>query len=91
MSTPPRSDPHRPPSRTAVILFLSLFVLGLLLQASVVFAEGTLTVDDDGADCPAAGYTTVQAAVDAAQPGDTVLVHDAGGILPTANAGRRTL
>jgi hypothetical protein len=34
----------------------------------------TLTVDDDHADCPAAGYTSVQAAVDAAKPGDTVTI-----------------
>ncbi len=34
----------------------------------------TLAVDDDGADCPAAPYTSIQAAVDAAAPGDTVTV-----------------
>src|SRR4051812_18091213 len=34
----------------------------------------TLAVDDDHADCPAAGYTSIQAAVDAAAPGDTVAV-----------------
>lgn len=34
----------------------------------------TLAVDDDGADCPAAPYTSIQAAVDAAAPGDTVSV-----------------
>jgi hypothetical protein len=34
----------------------------------------TLSVDDDGADCPAASYTSIQAAVDAAAPGDTVTV-----------------
>jgi hypothetical protein len=34
----------------------------------------TLTVDDDKADCPAAAYTSVQAAVDAAVDGDTVVV-----------------
>ncbi|MBI2072722.1 MAG: hypothetical protein HYT81_06775, partial [Gemmatimonadetes bacterium] len=34
----------------------------------------TLVVDDDGADCPHAGYSTIQAAVDAADPGVTILV-----------------
>jgi hypothetical protein len=34
----------------------------------------TLKVDDDHAQCPDAQYTTIQAAVDVAQPGDTVLV-----------------
>jgi parallel beta-helix repeat protein len=36
----------------------------------------TLRVDDDGADCPAANFTTVQAAVDAAVANDRVLVCD---------------
>ena len=43
--TPPRSDPHRPPSRRAVLVFVAVFVLGLLLQASVLFADRTLVVD----------------------------------------------
>src|SRR4051794_35779050 len=34
----------------------------------------TLTVDDDHADCPAAAYSSIQAAVDAAAPGDTVTI-----------------
>jgi len=32
------------------------------------------TVDDDGADCPSADFTSIQAAVTAAQPGDTIRV-----------------
>lgn len=34
----------------------------------------TLLVDDDAADCPTAGYSTIQAAVDAADPNTTILV-----------------
>ena len=34
----------------------------------------TLSVDDDGQDCPAAGFTSIQSAVDAAASGDTVAV-----------------
>jgi parallel beta-helix repeat protein len=34
----------------------------------------TLVVDDDGADCPNADFTTIQAAVTAAEPGTTILV-----------------
>ncbi|MGB7686303.1 MAG: hypothetical protein WBL45_11040 [Solirubrobacterales bacterium] len=34
----------------------------------------TLAVDDDRAQCPAAQFTSIQAAVDAAAPGDTVTV-----------------
>jgi parallel beta-helix repeat protein len=33
-----------------------------------------LVVDDDGADCPRAGHSTIQDAVDAADPGVTILV-----------------
>jgi hypothetical protein len=47
-------------------------------MGSLAFAASagaaTLAVDDDGADCPAAPYTSIQAAVDAAAPGDTVAV-----------------
>jgi parallel beta-helix repeat protein len=34
----------------------------------------TVLVVDDGADCPNADFTTIQAAVDAAEPGSTILV-----------------
>jgi hypothetical protein len=47
--------------------------LGTLAVAPVARA-GTLTVDDDGADCPAAAYQSVQSAVSAAQTGDTVVI-----------------
>jgi hypothetical protein len=47
--------------------------LGSLAFAASAGAA-TLAVDDDGVDCPAAPYTSIQAAVDAAQPGDTVAV-----------------
>ncbi|WP_157591773.1 Ig-like domain-containing protein [Solirubrobacter soli] len=33
-----------------------------------------LTVDDDRGDCPAAQFTSVQAAIDAAAPGDTIAI-----------------
>src|SRR6201999_309004 len=39
-----------------------------------VASAATLTVDDLRDDCPSAGYTSVQAAVDAASPGDTVAI-----------------
>jgi hypothetical protein len=34
----------------------------------------TLTVDDDKADCPAAAYASIQAAIDAATQGDTIAI-----------------
>jgi hypothetical protein len=46
---------------------------GLALAASPALAAQR-TVDDDGADCPAAEFTSVQAAVTAADPGDTIRV-----------------
>ncbi len=48
-------------------------VLGSLALAGPA-AAATLAVDDDGADCPAAPYTSVQAAVDAAASGDTIAI-----------------
>jgi hypothetical protein len=51
-----------------VLLALSLFAVPAVANAA------TLAVDDDGAQCPAAQFATVQAAVDAAAPGDTVAV-----------------
>ncbi|WP_210495385.1 Ig-like domain-containing protein [Patulibacter sp. SYSU D01012] len=48
-------------------------VLGSLVVTASAGAA-TLAVDDDRVDCPAAPYTSIQAAVDAAAPGDTVTV-----------------
>jgi parallel beta-helix repeat protein len=50
-----------------------------VLAASLFFggssrAGTTVWVVDDGADCPRADFTTIQAAVVAASPGDTILV-----------------
>ena len=50
-----------------------LVVLGALCAAPTAFAA-TLSVDDDGQDCPSAPFASIQAAVDAADPGDTVAV-----------------
>ncbi|MDA0139909.1 Ig-like domain-containing protein [Solirubrobacter deserti] len=51
-----------------------LVAAGVLCSAQSAFAAATLTVDDDKADCPAAGFTSVQAAVDAAADGDTIVI-----------------
>jgi parallel beta-helix repeat protein len=37
-------------------------------------AAATLTVDDDGAQCPSAPYSDIQSALDDAEPGDTIVV-----------------
>ena len=36
--------------------------------------SAVLVVDDDGADCPSADFTSIQAAVAEAEPGSTILV-----------------
>jgi hypothetical protein len=59
-------------ARSKLLPLLVLFVL--LLAAPAVADAATLAVDDDGAQCPAAEFTKVQAAVDAAAPGDTIAV-----------------
>ena len=50
-----------------------LACLGMAAMAAPASAA-TLSVDDDGAECPAAAFTSVQAAVDAAAAGDTVAI-----------------
>src|SRR5438445_3095525 len=42
--------------------------------SSANVSHHTWIVDDDGADCPGAAFQTIQAAVDAASPGDTIQV-----------------
>jgi hypothetical protein len=54
-------------------VLLGLVVLFVCAVPAVANAA-TLAVDDDGVQCPAAGFRTIQAAVDAAAPGDTVAV-----------------
>jgi hypothetical protein len=48
-------------------------IAGALVLAPAAHAA-TLSVDDDGQDCPAAAFATIQAAVDAAAAGDTVAI-----------------
>jgi hypothetical protein len=50
----------------------------LASAGALCFAQGayaaTHTVDDDKADCPAAAFTSIQAAIDAAASGDTIAI-----------------
>ncbi len=53
----------------------AIAVLAAVALIAPAFAQGaTRYVDDDGADCSQAAHTTVQGAVDAANPGDTIRV-----------------
>ena len=57
------------------LLTLAIVLLALLIAVPVSAGRpATLMVDDDGADCPDAMYSTIQDAVDAASDGDTIYV-----------------
>ncbi len=54
----------------AAAMTLSLMAIG----SGQVLAKAPLVVDNDKVEWPKAGFTTIQAAVDAASPGDTIRV-----------------
>jgi parallel beta-helix repeat protein len=58
------------------IMGVTVLLVGLLVH-SVAIADGptTWTVDDDKTECPTADFTHPQDAVNAANPGDTILVY----------------
>ncbi len=62
--------------RRCVILkaFLSVAVMYAVFQSAPVWADPELVVDDDGVECPGAGFTTIQGAVNAAPPGAEIRV-----------------
>lgn len=57
-----------------VRLLMAIALLAALLALPGPVGAATLVVDDDGVQCPGAPYTTIQAAVNAAGPGDTIQV-----------------
>jgi nitrous oxidase accessory protein NosD len=61
---------------SAVLVLLALFICAQTIQAqsNVVSIGPTLVVDDDKVQCPTAGYTTIQSAIDAASPGSNIRV-----------------
>lgn len=54
--------------------FAVLLAITAALIAAPAAGAATLSVDDDGAQCPGAPYTKVQNAIDAAANGDTVAI-----------------
>lgn len=61
--------------RHRLLPFLAaLTLVTVTATPAVTAASSTLVVDDDGADCPSAGFTAIQNAIDAASAGDTVEV-----------------
>jgi hypothetical protein len=51
-----------------------LLTVGIQLSSASSNADGMRIVDDDGLDCPNRQYATIQSAVTAANPGDTIKV-----------------
>ena len=60
--------------KISVFFGFSGLVLVLVLSSSRPALAANLFVDDDSVQCPAAGFTTIQDAVDAAAPGDRIRV-----------------
>jgi hypothetical protein len=52
----------------------AVLIATVVLTVAAATKASTLTVDDDHAQCPSAGFITIQAAVNAAGPGDTINV-----------------
>lgn len=66
-----------PMKKTLFVLSVSLFALLYASRpalAQAIGAKANILVDDDKVQCPAAQYTTIQAAVNAAQAGDIIRV-----------------
>lgn len=60
--------------KRAMTLVLAWKISLLLAAAPAVGQSRVLVVDDDGTDCPNREHASIQAAVDAAMPGATILV-----------------
>lgn len=57
--------------KTRLFAILSLLFIPLVLSANTL---GATLIVDDGTECPGAPYTTIQSAITAANPGDTIQV-----------------
>jgi hypothetical protein len=60
-------------TRRRILLATTVALFAIALGASAARAA-VFSVDDDRVECPSAGFTTIQAAIDAASAGDTVAV-----------------
>jgi len=58
--------------RLGIVMAVAVIAIGTAPTAGARIR--TLTVDDDGAQCRNAGFNTIQSAITAAEPGDTVRV-----------------
>jgi hypothetical protein len=73
--------------RQAFTIAVLVGLIGLVTPTAAMAA--VLVVDDDGVQCPGAPYTTIQDAVNAASPGDTIDV--CAGTYPEAAGGPLTI
>lgn len=61
-------------NKVSILAIVALVVALIALNGGQAIAKAPLVVDNDLVECPKAAYTTIQAAVNAASPGDTIRV-----------------
>ena len=72
---PGEGEPEEGPNPVEELQAFDRSPLGMQLPDVTMSAgSGVWTVDDDKADCPSAGFTSIQAAVDQAAPWDTIVI-----------------
>jgi hypothetical protein len=72
---PGEGAPEEGPNPVAEMQAFDRSPLGLQLpDVTMIHGSNVWTVDDDKAECPSAGFTSVQAAVDQAAPWDTIVI-----------------
>lgn len=76
--------------KSAICAIAALAVLALAGSA-LGDTAAILAVDDDGVQCPGAPFTTIQSAVDAASPGDTIEVCEGSYTTTTINKANLTV
>jgi parallel beta-helix repeat protein len=60
--------------KSAILCILAACALAFAASDGAATGRATLVVDRDGVECASADFTSIQAAVDAAQPGDLIRV-----------------
>jgi hypothetical protein len=72
---PGEGEPDEGPNPVAEMPLFDRTALGMQLpDVTMVHGSGVWTVDDDKLDCPSAGFTSIQAAVNQAAPWDTIVI-----------------
>jgi len=72
---PGEGEPEEGPNPVDEMPLFDRSPVGLQLpDVTMLHGSGVWTVDDDKADCPSAGFTSIQAAVNQAAPWDTIVI-----------------